>query len=323
MTLMLLCAGEGTRLRPHTQTLPKPAIPFMTVPMAAYGLEWAREVSPNALVVNTYHLPEKIHRLFHSLQGVKNVAFSDEQPTLLGSGGGIKKAKSLITSENFLVMNGDEIFLPAREGQLRQALEKHRNSGALATMIVMKYPGVGTAFGGVWTRQDGSVLGFGKTELPGSVHGWHYIGAIFLSRRIFNYILKPGESNLLYDALVAGIAVGEKVLTSPVEGWWHETGNEKDYLEATAGAMDILVKRQGYEFEFLKSVLVAQSPDARFEKSETSRVLSFGQKVPANRQGFIVLGRGSSLAADSENENAVLGDGVHAQVALKQRLLLY
>ena len=94
-------------------------------------------------------------------------------------------------------------------------------------------------------------------------------------------------------------------------------------LEATGGAMDILVKRHGYEFDFLKSVLVAQSPDARFEKSETSQVLSFGQKIPPKRNGFIVLGRGAQLAADSENENAVLGDGVHAQVALKQRLLLY
>lgn len=323
MTLMLLCAGEGTRLRPHTQTLPKPAIPFLTVPMAAYGLEWAREVSPDSIIVNTYHLPEKIHRLFHTLQGVKNVAFSDEQPVLLGSGGGIKKARPLIQGEDILVMNGDEIFLPARKGFLGEALEKHRNSNALATMVVMKYPGVGSVFGGVWTRQDGSVLGFGKNEIPGAVRAWHYIGAVFLSRRIFDFILKAGESNLLYDALTTAIAAGEKVLTFPVEGWWHETGNEKDYLAATAGAMDILVQRQGYEFDFLKSVLVAQSPDARFEKSETTRVLSFGQKINAERKGFIVLGRGSSLAPGTENENAVLGEGVQAQVALHQRLLLY
>lgn len=317
MTLMLLCAGEGTRLRPHTHVLPKPAIPFLTVPMAAYGLEWAREISPERFVVNTYHLPEKIHRLFNGLQGVHGVAFSDEQPLLMGSGGGVMKAKPLIKDDDFLVMNGDEIFLPSRDGQLREAWAKHKASKAIATMVVMKYPGVGTVFGGVWTKDD-EVLGFGKTALAGSTEAWHYIGAIFLSKRIFNFLPQGKESNLLYDGLASALAAGEKVRIAPVAGWWHETGNEKDYLKASGEAMNMLAAGAGYEPRFLKSVLKAHSPDAIFDAA--AMTLSFSPNKSATK-GFAVIGRKAALH-DGENENAVLGDGVHATSILKNQLLL-
>ena len=62
---ILLSAGLGTRLRPYTYDTPKPAIPFLSIPLAVYPLTLLAEFEIQNLVVNTHHLPEKIENLFH------------------------------------------------------------------------------------------------------------------------------------------------------------------------------------------------------------------------------------------------------------------
>lgn len=315
MNLMLLCAGEGTRLQPHTRILPKPAIPFLTVPMAAYGIEWARELSPHRLIVNTFHLPEKIHALFHEINhGIGDVRFSDEQPLLMGPGGGVMKARTHLEGDDFVVMNGDEILLPRTPGRLAEAWENHKRTRALATLLVMDHPGVGTQFGGVWTDDAGNVLGFGKNPLPGSTRGRHYIGALILSNRIFDFLATDRPSNILYDALTVALARGERVRTSDVEGWWRETGNEKDYLEATHSALEVLTGKEGPEKRFLNQVLHRHSPGFVIENGVAPIFKAAGASADGSGiSGFAVLGRGSSLAPVPGNENAVLGDGVQAR----------
>ena len=64
MKVMILAAGLGTRLIPHTLTTPKAAMPFLNTPLAAYGLELIAPIKPKGLVVNTYHLPELVEKLF-------------------------------------------------------------------------------------------------------------------------------------------------------------------------------------------------------------------------------------------------------------------
>lgn len=322
MKLMLLCAGEGTRLRPHTLKLPKPAIPFLTAPMAAYSLEWAREIAASRLVVNTYHLPDRIHALFNGLaHDIPELVFSDEQPNLMGPGGGIMKASPLLSGGDFLVMNGDEIFLPDSAGQLIQALKAHRDGGAIATICVMRYPGVGTKFGGVWADSGGRVHGFGKSALHGT-EGWHFTGAIFFSQGIFSFLPKDRPSNFLYDGLAAAIAAGLEVRTHRISGWWHETGSPPDYLEATAESVAYLTEDRGYASEFLKTVLKRHVPTLTWHRDAAGTLVRAdgGDGGDFKVKGFGVLGRGSSFAPGSENKDAVLGDGVSAKEPLENAL---
>lgn len=324
MKVMLLCAGEGTRLRPHTLKLPKPAIPFLTVPMGAYSVEWAREVSPERLVVNTFHLPERIHSTFKAMDhGFSDLRFSDEQPMLMGPGGGIKKAEPLLSGGDFLVMNGDEIFLPSSEGQLLRGLESHRGHRPLATILVMKYPGVGTKFGGVWADARGNVVGFGKDPRPGT-EGWHFTGSIFFSPEIFRFLPADRPSNILYDGLTAAIAQGLSVRIETIDGWWHETGSPDDYLKATADAIPSLTEDRGYASLFLRKILKRHSPKASATRMNGAVFLSADGTPPANfsLEGFGILGHGSSFAAGSKNKNAVLGDGVIADSAVVEALRL-
>lgn len=258
MNVMLLAAGEGTRLRPYTYTLPKPAIPFLTLPLAAHALAFLGNTPLDKLVVNTFHLPGKIHELFHSLShGAKELVFSDEVGEILGSGGGLSKARDHFKDGGaFVMMNADEVILPADINILEKALAHHIESDAIATLLVMNHSGVGTQFGGVWADSKNSVRGFGKTPINGGNKGWHFVGVQILSERVFDYLPKEGVSNILYDALTGAIQNGEHVEAFPFECSWFETGNPKDFLEASEVCFDYLAEHQScFQKEALESRL--------------------------------------------------------------------
>ncbi|MFN7727619.1 MAG: NDP-sugar synthase [Bdellovibrio sp.] len=260
MKAMILAAGEGTRLRPYTLQLPKPAIPFLGVPLAFYGVELLREVGVNELVVNHYHLSKEILKLFSETTDLRmRIHFSDESNGLLGSGGGIHKAKPFLESEaTFFVINGDEIILPNHDGQLSKALKHHQQSQNLMTICVKEHPDVGTKFGGVWSNPQNAVVQFSKTKLEG-LKGWHYTGIVIFSNRIFSYFKdQVVDENILYDTATLAISKGEKVEVFPLDCQWFETGNPADFVAATDECLQALEQQllrgwPSWLFNFLKS----------------------------------------------------------------------
>lgn len=328
MNLILLCAGEGTRFRPHTQYRPKPALPFLNIPLACYSLSWAQELKPWRLIVNTYHLPEQIHQLINAIpHGSTEVLFSNEWPRLMGSGGALAKAANFLSSSpEFLVMNGDEVFLPERSGFLSEALIRHRIEKRLSSLFVMEHPAVGTQFGGIWADATGRVLGFGKNPVPGSVKGWHFLGAALHSRRLLDRLSPEVTSNILYDDLQRAIVEGELVSIEPVQGWWHETGNEKDYLIATAACLQIL-KNSPPQAQLLKSALVQFGSDWTLETLPTGSLL-FRPKdliIPpeVHLKGWNVLGEKVHLGENVCLENCVLGNEISvSNVNLENQFLI-
>lgn len=316
MNVMLLAAGEGTRLRPYTNTLPKPAIPFLTVPLAGHALSFLSGIQIDKLVVNTFHLPQKIHELFHTLpHGARSLHFSDEVGEILGSGGGLGKARShFIGGGDFIMMNADEVILPEDSKVLEKALWHHKKSKALSTLLVMDHPGVGSQFGGVWANEKNSILGFGKSAFEGSHKAWHFVGVQILSERIFEYIPTIGTSNILYDAVTAGIAKGEVVQAYPFEGSWFETGNPQDFMEASERCLKFLSPEASFQKECLLNTLMRFSQEPlRVEAQEFACCLISENATidtSATLEGLFIAGPGSSVGANCRLKNVILGAGV-------------
>lgn len=108
MKAMILAAGRGERLRPLTDTVPKPLIEVRGKPLIQWHIEHLRDAGFTRLVINTSWLAEKLQSWLGdgSRFGV-SLQFSYEGQTPLETGGGIVKALPLLGHAPFLVVNGD------------------------------------------------------------------------------------------------------------------------------------------------------------------------------------------------------------------------
>lgn len=105
---MLLAAGRGERLRPITDTLPKPLVEVAGKPLIVYHLEALARAGVTDVVVNLSWLGEKIRAALEDGSGYGvRIAYSEEGPVPLETGGGIHRALPLLGPEPFLVVNSD------------------------------------------------------------------------------------------------------------------------------------------------------------------------------------------------------------------------
>src|SRR5207302_3519675 len=105
---IILAAGLGTRLRPHTLHTPKPLLPVQGRPI----LEWALGALPapvNRVVVVVHYLAEQVEAY---LRGQKQFAewVTVPQHEPRGTGDALRRCQASVRSERFLVLNGDDLY---------------------------------------------------------------------------------------------------------------------------------------------------------------------------------------------------------------------
>lgn len=315
MNIMMLAAGEGTRLRPHTNFLPKPAIPFLNIPLFVHSLNFLREVEISKLVMNTFHLPERLKEKAKEYSFDFPVIFSDEKKTLLGSGGGLGNAWTHFQDqEHFILVNGDELIIPSRSGQLQCAIEYHKNNKNMATLLVMDHPEVGTKFGGVWTDDQNCILGFGINKVEKATRAHHNIGVMIFSREIFKYI-PDGVSNILYDVLMSAIKDGKRAQAYSLSCLWFETGNSSDFILASKECLKLMsFTDQNHQFEgkYLRQMIKLFSPNSKWIFDEEKSILfDSSSLVPIkNLTGFCVIGKNVFIHKDIKIRNSVIGNNI-------------
>ncbi len=293
MNVMMLAAGEGTRLRPYTLEKPKPAIPFFSVPLACYSLSLLDTLKIDKLVVNTYHLPQNIELLFKKITPQwKSLHFSPEVGQLLGSGGGIHNAKKFLQGGgDFFVVNADEVILPHEVKILNDMMAFHKRHKGIATLMTMDHPEVGEKFGGAWLNEGTQVQCFSK-KAPGphAPRGQHFVGVMILSDKIFSYF-KPQivEENILYETLTAAMAAGEDVHAFQVQAEWFETGNPVDFMKATEACLNALQNERSqrpFWHEHLRQTVCLYSQDQYMIENDWERLPELKELVRKIKEGL-------------------------------------
>jgi len=319
MNVMLLAAGAGTRLRPYTLVRPKPAMPFLNVPLASFPLGFLEDLKIDRLVVNTFHLPTQIVDLFvHLNHGARKLYFSHEIHEILGSGGGLGFAREYFSSsENLIMMNADEVILPLESGLMAKAIEQHNHNNPICTLLTMEHEGVGTQFGGVWLDNNNKVCGFGKTPPhEKALKAEHFIGVQILSGKIFDYLPEKAPANILYDAVTAAIHDGHRVERFNIHCHWYETGNPEDFLKAQKECLKILAeKTASYPQTYLRRLLERFSgevPRVETFEGEGLTLKSTSSLIEKNvhLSGYNTLGPGCLIHAGARLENVVVGKRV-------------
>ncbi len=132
MKAMILAAGLGTRLRPYTKYRPKPLFPVLGKPLLMHLLAQLRRQGCQNFVVNSHFLNEQFCKI---LGGERDVSLQVEED-ILGTGGGLRQARSLLGREPFLLVNGDILH----SLDLVAIYNHHLTSDAPVSMVVHDRP---------------------------------------------------------------------------------------------------------------------------------------------------------------------------------------
>ncbi|HEX8352585.1 MAG TPA: NDP-sugar synthase, partial [Pyrinomonadaceae bacterium] len=257
MRAMILAAGYGTRLWPLTIDRTKPAIPFMGRPLIGYVAEYLARYGFDDIVVNLHHQPESVRSALGG-GGDYGVRFHYvEEPVILGTSGAVGNARALLDGDAFVVINGKL----ATDIDLREALETHRRTGALATLVLR--PNAARERYSTVEVADGLVKGFGgypPSDNAGGAHGaahdapLMFTGIQILDPRVFEYIPRGVFSHSVTDVYVPAIARGDRVAAHVSGGSWYELSTVRRYLETSVALME----REGRDVEVGKGSAIEE-----------------------------------------------------------------
>ncbi len=225
---MILAAGLGTRLRPLTNTTPKPLLPTGGVPLIVWNLLLLRRYGFHEVVINLHHLGSMIEQALGdgSTFGLR-IQYSRE-PVILGTGGGIKEAEPYFSGEPVLVLNGDTLF----ELDLKALMAFHRSKNAAATLVVRE-----DADAAVWGLVEVGeehrivrITGKGLTDSVPTVPRM-FAGIHILEPQLLQDVPKGVMSSII-DSYVAAISRGDRVLGYDLKGYWSDIGTVERYEQA-------------------------------------------------------------------------------------------
>ena len=226
---MIPSAGYGTRLWPLTEDRTKPAIPILGKPLVGYVAEYLAQYGCDEIVVNLHHRPESVRRALGdgSKFGVKLTYV--EEPEILGTSGAVDNARDLFANDTFIVVNGKIIT----DIDLNAALETHRRTGAIATLVLL--PNAACEKFSVVKTTDGCLSGFGgmpsRDEFSETNPPFMFTGIQILEPRILDYIPRGVFSHSTTDVYPQALAAGERVSVHVATGRWLELSTIQRYLD--------------------------------------------------------------------------------------------
>ena len=180
---MVLAAGLGQRMRPLTDTMPKPMVSVAGRPLLDHVLDRLADAGVTEAVVNVHYLPDQI--IAHTAgRAHPRVIISDERDQVLGTGGGVVKALPLLGHEPFFHVNSDTMWIEgvrSNLGRLAEAFDSER----MDILLLMAPTASSIGYSG---RGDYSMLSDGtlRKRREHQVVPFVYAGAAIISPSIFD-----------------------------------------------------------------------------------------------------------------------------------------
>jgi len=226
MRAIILSAGYGTRLWPLTEDRTKPALPILGKPLVGYVAEYIAGYGFDEIVVNLHHRPDSVRAALGdgSKFGVK--LHYVEEPVILGTSGALDNTREFFQNGTFLAINGKIIT----DIDLREALETHRRTNALATLVLLRNQ-KRERFSVVNVDRE-RITGFGgMPESNSELAPLMFTGIQILEPGIFDYIPRGVFSHSTTDVYPRAIANGETIAAHVAHGAWRELSTLKRYLD--------------------------------------------------------------------------------------------
>jgi mannose-1-phosphate guanylyltransferase len=275
---VVLVGGEGTRLRPLTETIPKPLIPLVDRPFLDHLLDHLAEHGVDEARLSSPYLEEAFRPLLDRRRGRPTVTWIAE-PVPLGTGGAVANAARGL-EDAFFVLNGDILT----DLDLTALLAHHRDHRAAATITLSAVQDA-RRFGLVTLGRGGRVEAFREKpaeRVPGLVNAGTYVlepdavaavpsgRAVSIEREVFPDLIASGR-------MVAGFVS---------DAYWMDLGTPENYLRATFDALEGRIAGLTYPAPFV----------------EGSAQVSLRSRLGR----WVVVGGGAIIEEEAEVEDAVL-----------------
>ncbi len=308
MQAVVLVGGEGRRLRPLTDTRPKPMMSLVDRPFVAHQLDHLRRHGVTAIVFSCGYRPDALRDFFGdgSHYGVQLSYVVDPAP--LGTAGAIANVGDALTGDDLLVLNGD-ILTDLDLGALMRA---HADSGARGTIALTPVDDP-SAYGLVRLRPDRAVEAFlEKPSLDELIPGEPYLinaGTYLLSPSVVARI-PTGVQCSIEREIFPLIAADGALYGFPGNAYWRDIGTPESYLEAN---VDVLAGRVRTETTGIIDGLY-RGPGARVDVAAQVRAsvtLGADSAVEAGATiGRCVIGARAHVGRGAVVEDSIVGEGV-------------
>jgi aminoglycoside/choline kinase family phosphotransferase/choline kinase len=222
MKAFVLAAGFGTRLKPYTDTLPKPLFPIDGQPILERTIRQLARSGFSAVMVNTHHLSDHIETFVKSRNfGIP--VFTRHEPEILETGGAIRNVRDFFDDGPFLVVNSD-IVTDMDYGEIYRYHLAHDHP---ATLVLHDFP----EFNNVSVDREGFILGFHLSEKPDeTVKDLAFTGVQVLDPTVVD-LLPEGPSSSI-DLFRKLIAMGRNVKAMTLEkAYWMDVGSPSKYSQ--------------------------------------------------------------------------------------------
>lgn len=237
MQAIVLVGGEGTRLRPLTDDVPKPALTLVDRPFLAYMIEWLASHGVSEVVLACGFLPGVLRGALGDGEHAGVHLSYVVEPDRRGTAGAIRFAADSLgdrLEDRFLALNGD-ILTDLDLGALLRVHEDRQAQASLALYPVED----SSAYGLVSHDDDGAVTEFLEKSgeaVPGEVNA----GAYVLERSVLDLIAPGQEVSIERDVFPRLIGSGLQGLR--LDGYWMDIGTPERYLAASWDILEGRVK---------------------------------------------------------------------------------
>ncbi|MFO8048714.1 MAG: sugar phosphate nucleotidyltransferase [Desulfosudaceae bacterium] len=220
---LVLAAGYGRRLLPHTRRTPKPLFTIAGIPVIDHVINLLVRAGCGGIVVNTHHLHEKLARHFNRQNHGIPVRLSYE-PDILGTGGAIRNNLAFLGQAPFLVINSD-IYTTI---DLAAVYNFHSGHDDPVTLVMRDDP----RFNTVTVNNRDEVTGFEPFpgDPPESARRLTFTGIQVLNPSIGEVLPPTGRFGDIISSYRSLLQTGRKIKAClPENGEWDDIGTPPSY----------------------------------------------------------------------------------------------
>ena len=222
MKAVILAGGLGTRLRPLTNSKPKPMLPIGEKPILEHLVEWTKKGGIKSIVLCVSYLRKSIEDYFEDGKkfGVTIEYAVSKKP--LATAGQLKTAEEFI-DDDFVCMYGDSIF----NFSLRNMIKQHVMKKSFVTMGLNEFK-TNLPYGVIESSKNGRVISWNeKPEIKANVN----MGCYVMNSDIFNLIPKNKPYGM-DDVIKNAMKKKQKVNSFITKKGFTDIGNKESYKQA-------------------------------------------------------------------------------------------